>query len=98
MIGDFLVDAENPLSLDQTLHEIGAVLLGGPDAYVRYEGHYVVRPVSGVGFVRWAVERQGYASVVGVAPIPAPWDLDCVPRCADRLSTGLTGVDKDSIL
>lgn len=74
MKGDFLVDTPNPKALDDTLQQLGAVLIGRPD-FVRHGGHYVVRPLAPSGFVRFAVEQQGYAKVVGDAPDPAPWDL-----------------------
>jgi hypothetical protein len=74
MKGDFLVATPNPAALDATLQQLGAVLMGGPN-YLRYHGHYVVRPLGDAGFVRFAVEEQGYARVVGDAPDPAPWDL-----------------------
>lgn len=75
MKGDFLVDTPNPLALDRTLQQLGAVLVGGEGNYLRHEGHYVVRPLGGGGFARFAIEQQGYAKVVGDAPDPAPWDV-----------------------
>jgi hypothetical protein len=74
MKGDFLVDTPNPKALDATLQQIGGVLIGGPDNFIQYDGHYVVRPFSG-GFVRFTCETQGYAKVIGDAPDPAPWDI-----------------------
>jgi hypothetical protein len=75
MKGDFLVDTANPKALDATLQQLGAVLVGGPDQFVVYDGHYVVRTFSNPGFVRFAVAQQGYAVVIGDAPDPAPWDV-----------------------
>lgn len=82
MKGDFLVDTGNPSALDATLQQMGAVLIGGPNDFVVHEGHYVVRALGNPGFVRFAVKQQGYATVVGDAPDPAPWDLPSleVPR------------------
>lgn len=75
MKGDFLVDTKNPRALDATLQQLGAVLIGGPSDFVRYDGHYVCRALGDAGFVRFAIEQQGYAKVVGDAPLPAPWDV-----------------------
>jgi hypothetical protein len=74
MKGDFLVDTPNPAALDATLQQLGAVLIGGPD-FIQHDGHYVVRCLSDPGYVRFAVETQGYAKVIGDAPAPAPWDI-----------------------
>lgn len=75
MKGDFLVDTPNPKALDATLQQLGAVLIGGPENFVTHEGHYVVRALGNPGFVRFALEHQGYAKVVDDAPVPAPWDV-----------------------
>ena len=81
MKGDFLVDTSNPQALDELLQQISAVLVGGPDEFVRHEGHYVVRPLPlENGFPRFAIEQQGYAVIVGDAPDPAPWDLAALPK------------------
>ena len=75
MKGDFLVDTPNPMALDATLNRIGAVLIGAPD-FIQHDGHYVVRPIKGSGFPRFACETQGYCRVVNDAPNPAPWDVE----------------------
>jgi hypothetical protein len=74
MKGDLLIDTDSPAAVDATLQQIGAVLLGGPDDFERYKGHYIVRPLGHAGFVRFAITNQGYATLVGDAPDPAPWD------------------------
>jgi hypothetical protein len=74
MKGDFLVETNNPQALDTTLQQLGAVLIGRPD-FVRYGSAYVVRTIGDSSFVRFAVEHQGYAKVIGDAPDPAPWDV-----------------------
>lgn len=75
MNGDFLVKVGNPKALDQTLQQMGAVLIGGPENFLMHDGAYVVRPLGDPGFVRFAVEHQGYAKIIGDAPDPAPWDV-----------------------
>jgi hypothetical protein len=62
-MNELLVDTPNPEALDQTLQGLGAVLVGGPD-FVRVDGHYVVRALGDVGFVKFACEAQGYCTVV----------------------------------
>ena len=62
---DFLVDTSNPEALDRTLNGIGAALVGGDteEGYQRVDGHYVVRCLADPGFIRFAVEHQGYAKI-----------------------------------
>ena len=62
---ELLVDTPNPTALDETLQQIGAVLVGGPDGFVTVDGHYVVRaPGGNIGFIKFSCESQGYATVV----------------------------------
>ncbi len=75
---DFLVDTKNPKALDATLQQFAAVLIGGPH-FITHDGHYVVRAFGDAGFVRFAIEHQGYAKVIGDAPDPAPWDVPAAP-------------------
>lgn len=65
---DFLVDTPNPKALDATLNQMGAVLIGGPDNFLRIEGHYVMRALGNPEFVRFACEHQGYCKVIGERP------------------------------
>lgn len=59
---DLLVDTPNPGALDATLRELpgGDHLLTGEVV----DGHQVVRTTN-PGFARYAIEQQGYATVVG---------------------------------
>lgn len=60
---ELLVDTPNPAALDQTLQQMGAVLVGGPD-YVVVDGHYIIRALGDVGYVKFACETQGYCTVI----------------------------------
>ena len=62
---DFLVDTRNPKVLDQTLNQMGAALIGGPENFIQVEGHYVMRAFGNPDYVRWACEHQGYCKVIG---------------------------------
>lgn len=64
---DLLVDTPSPEALDRTLQQMGAVLVGGgtPLGYERVGEHYVVRCLGNPGFIRFAIESQGYAKVIG---------------------------------
>jgi hypothetical protein len=65
---ELLVETKNPAALDQTLQQLGGVVGQNPDgSYTADEnGYYSVRAMSGdIGFLRFAMERQGYAKVVG---------------------------------
>jgi hypothetical protein len=64
---DILVDTPNPEALDQTVQSLGAVVVGGgtPGGYVKHDGHYVVRALMAPDFVKFAIEQQGYATIVG---------------------------------
>lgn len=65
MAKDFLVDTGNPVAVDLTLNQIGAVLVGAPD-YVKRDGYYVMRVLrdEAVGFVKFACEHQGYCKII----------------------------------
>lgn len=67
---DFLVETNNPAALDSILQSFGAVLVGGGGEnprYVKVRGYYLMRCLGDGGFVKFAVEHQGYAKVVGRA-------------------------------
>lgn len=64
---DFLVEVTgDPAAVDQTLNQIGAVLVGGgmPGGYVKVDGYFLMRALGNPGFVKFACESQGYCRVV----------------------------------
>lgn len=68
-VTDILVDTANPDALDATVQQLGAaVVIGGglPEGYAMVDGHYVVRVIGGdPGFIEFAINNQGYGTVVG---------------------------------
>jgi hypothetical protein len=62
---DFLVDTPNPKALDATLNQMGAALIGGPDNFIKVDGHYVMRALGNPDYIRFACEHQGYCKVIG---------------------------------
>lgn len=63
---EILVDTHNPESLDRTVQAFGAAVVGGgmPGGYVQRDGHYVVRCFGDPGFVKFAIQSQGYGTVI----------------------------------
>ena len=67
-MNELIVDTPNPATLDQTLQQLGGVVSQNPDgSYQRdSEGYYAVRAVGGaLGFLKFSIERQGYAKIIG---------------------------------
>lgn len=66
-IRDLLVQTANPADLDRIVKSLGAALVeaGGRGHYLLVEGCYVVRCFGDPGFVRFAIEHQGYGKVIG---------------------------------
>ena len=65
---ELIVSTSNPKALDQTLQQLGGVV--GQDANGSYwrdsDGNYSVRTMGGdLGFLKFAMEQQGYATVIG---------------------------------
>lgn len=64
---DFLVDTANPEALDLTLSRlprINALVVGGGSNPTRVDGYVVVRCLGDVGFLKFAIERQGYGRII----------------------------------
>jgi hypothetical protein len=64
---DILVDTANPAALDATVQALPgciAVVLGGPDDYVRHEDAWVVRCLAGADALKFMIEHQGYGKVI----------------------------------
>lgn len=63
---DFLVDVGNPKALDETLQAlpgVNAFVVGTPEP-IRENGHYVVRVFGDPFFFKFAVENQGYCTII----------------------------------
>jgi len=65
-VRDILVETSRPETLDQTMQQFGAVVVGGgtPGGFVRVDGAYVVRCFSNADFIKFAIGNQGYGKVV----------------------------------
>lgn len=71
---ELIVETKNPAALDQTLQQLGGVV-GPQDAQGNYladeNGYYTVRAMGGdLGFLRFSMEQQGYAKVIGERELP----------------------------
>ena len=65
-VRDILVETNNPDYLDRSINYFGAAVVGGgmPGGYVKVNGAYVVRCFGNAGFIKFAIENQGYGTVV----------------------------------
>lgn len=66
---DIIVETGNPEYLDTTLQQLPgcvAVVVGGgtPSGYMKRDGGYVVRCFGGLGFLKFAIGKQGYGKVI----------------------------------
>lgn len=55
---DFLVDCINPEAFDKTINQLGSVLIQDDDNY------YVMRVFSDTGFIKFAIQNQGYGRII----------------------------------
>lgn len=69
-VKDILVRTSNPGVLDRTVQALGAAVVSGgmPGGCVEVDGCYVVRCFGDPGFIKWAITRQGYGTVVRELP------------------------------
>lgn len=74
MATDFLIECGNPEAFDRTINSMGAVLQdnGNKGQYVKHEGYYVMRVFGDPGFLKFAIENQGYGKVIKELPNPNP--------------------------
>jgi uncharacterized protein (DUF302 family) len=54
---DFLVECRNPKLFDQTIQQLGASVL-------IKNGYYIMRVFGNAGFLKFAIENQGYGKVI----------------------------------
>ena len=76
-VTDLLVETSNPKALDDTVQCLGpaVVIQSDPNAgtYLVHEGCYVVRVLGGnPGFIKFAIDQQGYGRVVRQLDNPIP--------------------------
>lgn len=63
---DFIVEVGNPKAFDETVQQLGAALIElSPGVYLtNNEGYHVMRVLGDPGYVKFAVESQGYGRIV----------------------------------
>jgi hypothetical protein len=63
---DYLVETPNPAALDLTLQQLGACLhcLEGNFYPKNSEGYYTMRIFGSEGYVKFAIEQQGYCKII----------------------------------
>ena len=64
---DFLVECTNPKAFDETIQQLGAAVLinsGNKDNYSKKDGYYIMRIFGDPGFLKFAIETQGYGKVI----------------------------------
>lgn len=68
---DFLIQCGNPEAFDRTINSLGAAALvenGGKGQYLQKDDYYVMRVFGDAGFLKFAIENQGYGKVVKELP------------------------------
>ena len=65
---ELLVRTHNRDALDRTLEQLGALVA----EYAEPDGSFTVRayPPEKIDFIRFVIERQGYAEIIGERPVP----------------------------
>ncbi|KKL72450.1 hypothetical protein LCGC14_2084830 [marine sediment metagenome] len=66
---EFLIDVANPEALDKVLNSMGAALIQDASGiYSTIDGHYIVRCLGDMGYVKFACKEQGYVRLVEASP------------------------------
>lgn len=64
---DFLIECGNPKAFDKTINQFGAVLFDGGNKgnyYADKDGYYRMRVYGDPGFVKFAIQNQGYGKII----------------------------------
>lgn len=64
---DFIVECGNPEAFDRTVQSLGSAVLmdgGTKGQYIKKDGGYVMRVFGDPGYIKFAVEAQGYGKIV----------------------------------
>jgi hypothetical protein len=63
---DFLVECRNPKAFDDTIQQLGKAVLhqNHKGEYEKKEGYYLMRVIGDSGFLKFAIENQGYGKVI----------------------------------
>ena len=66
-VTDFLIECRNPEAFDNTIQQLGAaVLLNGGEKgnYTKKYGYHVMRVFGDSGFLKFAIQNQGYGNII----------------------------------
>ena len=67
-ITNYLVECSSPEAFDQYIQQLGAAVLihgvGVEGNYKKKEGFYIMRVFGNAGFLKSAMENQGYGKVI----------------------------------
>lgn len=64
---DFLIECGNPEAFDRTINSMGAAALvenGDKGQYLKKDGYYVMRVFGDAGFLKFAIQNQGYGKII----------------------------------
>jgi hypothetical protein len=63
---DFLVSCGNPEAFDRTIQQLGAAVLMNDSKgnYPQQDGYYTMRVIGDAGFIKFAIESQGYGKII----------------------------------
>ena len=64
---DFLIECANPEAFDQTVQQLGTAVLmdgGTKGHYIQKDGYYVMRVFGNPGYIKFAIEHQGYGKII----------------------------------
>jgi len=64
---DFLVQCDNPEAFDKTIQSLGSAVLmdgGNKGDYLQKDGYYIMRVFGDAGFLKFAIESQGYGKII----------------------------------
>jgi len=63
---DYLVECNNPKAFDETIQQLGKAVLhqNHKGEYEKHDGYYLMRIIGDSGFVKFAIENQGYGKVI----------------------------------
>ncbi|MCX6216523.1 hypothetical protein [Spirosoma sp.] len=70
-VTNLLIDCPNPDAFNKTVQALGAAALveNGNLGYLMLNGYYVLQVYNNVGWIRFAIEQQGYGKVIGEAAL-----------------------------
>ena len=62
---NFLIECSNPKAFDRTINQLGwAALVENNGEYLKKDGYYVMRVFGDPGFIKFAIQNQGYGKII----------------------------------